>query len=115
MPANLPPDYYAAERRYREASDAREKVQLLREMLAIMPKHKGTEHLQGDLKKRIAKLQGLAQKKQAGELAKLLPGTAKQIERLANLNRQNQTAKINAKGFVNPDPCVPIQKPPHIP
>jgi small GTP-binding protein len=64
MPANLPPDYYAAERRYREAGTAQEKIDILREMLAIMPKHKGTEHLQGDLKRRIAKLNSQAQKKQ---------------------------------------------------
>ena len=42
-----------------------EKINILREMLAIMPKHKGTEHLQGDLKRRIAKLNSQAQKKQA--------------------------------------------------
>ena len=63
MPANLPPDYYAAERRLRATSDVSEKIQILKEMLAIMPKHKGTEHLQGDLKRKIAKLQSQAQKK----------------------------------------------------
>ncbi len=64
MPANLPPDYYAAERRYREAGSIEEKLAILREMLAIMPKHKGTEHLQGDLKRKLAKLQGQAERKQ---------------------------------------------------
>ncbi|MBN2029347.1 50S ribosome-binding GTPase [bacterium] len=64
MPANLPPDYYAAERRYRETGNVQEKIEILREMLAIMPKHKGTEHLQGDLKRKIAKLQSQSQKKQ---------------------------------------------------
>lgn len=64
MPANLPPDYYAAERRYRETGDVQEKIGILREMLAIMPKHKGTEHLQGDLKRKIAKLQSQSQRKQ---------------------------------------------------
>ena len=65
MPANLPPDYYAAERRYRESDSPQEKIAILREMLSIMPKHKGTEHLQGDLKRKIAKLQAQAKKKQA--------------------------------------------------
>ena len=64
MPANLPPDYYAAERRYREAVSVEERLNILREMLSIMPKHKGTEHLQGDLKRKIAKLQGQAERKQ---------------------------------------------------
>ena len=65
MPANLPPDYFTAEKRYRQASDVQEKIRILREMLAIMPKHKGTEHLQGDLKRKIAKLQSQAKKKHA--------------------------------------------------
>ncbi|MBN2103104.1 50S ribosome-binding GTPase [bacterium] len=63
MPANLPPDYYAAERRFRAATDIQEKIEILRDMLAIMPKHKGTDHLQGDLKRKIAKLNSEAQKK----------------------------------------------------
>lgn len=35
-------------------------------------------------------------------LAKLLPQTARQIERLTNLKRPNAPAKINAKCFANP-------------
>jgi ribosome-interacting GTPase 1 len=57
MPANLPPQYFAAEKRWREATTVEEQIHALREMLAIMPKHKGTEKLQGDLKRRIARLQ----------------------------------------------------------
>jgi hypothetical protein len=56
MPANLTPQYRAAEERYRAATDPDEKLAALREMLAVMPKHKGTEKLQADLKQRIAKL-----------------------------------------------------------
>jgi ribosome-interacting GTPase 1 len=64
MPANLPPDYYAAEKRLREAGSIKEKIEILREMLAIMPKHKGTDHLKADLKRKIAKLNQQSQKKQ---------------------------------------------------
>jgi hypothetical protein len=39
MPTNLPPDYFAAEKRYRETKTPAEKVPCLEEMLAIMPKH----------------------------------------------------------------------------
>lgn len=63
MPANLPPDYYGAERRYREAKNVHEKIEILREMMAIMPKHKGTEHLRGDLKRKLAKLNAEKEKK----------------------------------------------------
>jgi len=63
MPANLPPQYFEVEKRYREAKTAEEKVAFLEEMLRIMPKHKGTEHLQGDLKRKIAKLKAQPKKK----------------------------------------------------
>jgi ribosome-interacting GTPase 1 len=57
MPANLTPQYKAAEARYHAASGHDEKVEALREMIALLPKHKGTEKLQADLKKRLSKLE----------------------------------------------------------
>ncbi len=56
MPANLTPDYHRAELRLRLARTNDEKIDALEEMLRVMPKHKGTDHLQADLKSRIAKL-----------------------------------------------------------
>ena len=56
MPANLPPQYFEAEKRFRAAKTAEDKVMALEEMLAIMPKHKGTDHLKADLRRKIAKL-----------------------------------------------------------
>ena len=55
MPANLPPQYYEAEKVYRLAKTPQEKVRALEVMLAIMPKHKGTDKLRADLRRRIAK------------------------------------------------------------
>jgi len=55
MPANLTPGYKEAEERYRQAAGHEEKVAALREMLALLPKHKGTEKLHADLKKKLAK------------------------------------------------------------
>lgn len=56
MPANLTPQYLAAEERYKQARDDREKMKALKEMLANIPKHKGTEKLQADIKRKIARL-----------------------------------------------------------
>src|SRR5690349_24292248 len=56
MPANLSPDYKAAEAAYRKAREPRERLDLLREMLRTIPKHKGTERLQADIKARIKEL-----------------------------------------------------------
>ncbi len=56
MPANLPPQYFEVERQYREAKEPREKLTFLQQLLSIIPKHKGTEKLQAELKTRISKL-----------------------------------------------------------
>jgi len=53
VPANLSPEYRAAEEAYRKARDPDERLIHLREMLRTIPKHKGTEHLQADIKTRI--------------------------------------------------------------
>lgn len=56
MPANLSPEYKAAEAAYRQANEPKERLERLREMLRTIPKHKGTEHLQADIKTRIKQL-----------------------------------------------------------
>ena len=56
MPANLSPEYKAAEAAYRQANEPKERLERLREMLRSIPKHKGTEHLQADIKTRIKQL-----------------------------------------------------------
>ncbi|RPI15369.1 MAG: TGS domain-containing protein [Lysobacterales bacterium] len=56
MPANLSPEYKAAAEALRRARDPEERLGHLREMLRVIPKHKGTDHLQADLKRRIKEL-----------------------------------------------------------
>ncbi|MBI4538654.1 MAG: TGS domain-containing protein [Gemmatimonadetes bacterium] len=56
MPANLSPEFKAAEANFRKARDPKERLGWLREMLRVIPKHKGTDHLQGDIKRRIREL-----------------------------------------------------------
>lgn len=56
MPANLTPDYKAAEAAFRKARDPDEQLGHLREMLRTIPKHKGTEHLRADIKTRVKEL-----------------------------------------------------------
>ena len=56
MPANLTPEYKAAEAAFRKAREPKERLELLREMLRVIPKHKGTDHLQADIKHRIKEL-----------------------------------------------------------
>ena len=65
MPANLPPQYFEAEKRYRAAREPEEKIAALQTMLAIMPKHKGTDKLHAELRRKIAKFSQEAEKKSA--------------------------------------------------
>jgi len=53
MPANLTPQYQKAEEAFRRAQSPQERVDCLEEMLQLIPKHKGTEKLQADLKTKL--------------------------------------------------------------
>jgi uncharacterized protein len=64
VPANLPPQYFEVEKRYREARSVSEKLKYLEEMLAIMPKHKGTDKLKADLRRRVAQLKDMGASRQ---------------------------------------------------
>jgi ribosome-interacting GTPase 1 len=70
MPTNLPPDALEAERRYREAETVEEKVACLEEYISLIPKHKGTDHLRADLRRKLSKLKAASQsRKGAGKQA----------------------------------------------
>ena len=56
MPTNVTPEYRKAEQAYRSARDPSDRLDCLREMLRTIPKHKGTEHVQADIKSRIKQL-----------------------------------------------------------
>ena len=56
MPTNVTPEYKKAEEAYRKAREPKDRLDCLKEMLRTIPKHKGTEHLQSDIKTRIKQL-----------------------------------------------------------
>jgi len=62
MPANLTQQYLKAEAAYRAAQTPQEELDCLQVMLREIPKHKGTDRLQADLKSKIAKLKADVQK-----------------------------------------------------
>jgi len=63
MATNLPPEYFEADKRYRAAKTAGEKISCIEELLRIVPKHKGTDKLRAGLRKRLSKLKTTAQAK----------------------------------------------------
>ncbi len=66
MPANLTPAYYEAEDRFRSAETNEEKIAALEEMLSVMPKHKGTDGLRADLRRKLSQLKEAPAEKKAG-------------------------------------------------
>ena len=54
MPANLTPQYKKVEEQFRAATTDEERIVLLEEMLRIIPKHKGTEHIQAEIKRKLS-------------------------------------------------------------
>ena len=66
MPANLTPQYLKAEEEYRRASTPDEELKCLQVMLAEIPKHKGTDKLQADLKHKISEAKKQLQAEKSG-------------------------------------------------
>jgi ribosome-interacting GTPase 1 len=63
MPANLGPEYLAAEEEFRRAETVPERIAALEKMYATLPKHKGTEKLQADIRRKLSQLRKENQKK----------------------------------------------------
>jgi hypothetical protein len=66
MPTNVGPEYKAAEARYRMASSPEAQLAALQEMLSTIPKHKGTEKMQADIKRRISEHKREASQRKKG-------------------------------------------------
>ena len=66
MPTNLPPEADAAEKRYRAATSLPERIACLEEWISLIPKHKGTDHLRADLRKRLSELRAETQERKTG-------------------------------------------------
>ena len=65
VPANLRPEYYEAEAKFKKASTNPDKISALQEMLRAIPKHKGTEKMQADIKRRLSRQRKASQKKKS--------------------------------------------------
>jgi len=90
MPANLTPQYLEAELKFKQAKTTPEKIKALEVMMAVIPKHKGTEKLRGQLKSRMAKLKEELQKR---------PSVAR-AEQVYNIKREG-AAQIVLVGLPN--------------
>ncbi len=68
MPANLSPEFLAAEENFKKAATSADKLRALEAMLRTIPKHKGTEKMQADIKRRISRLRKESAKKKSAAI-----------------------------------------------
>jgi ribosome-interacting GTPase 1 len=109
MPANLTPEYFKAEKWFREAVTNDEKILALEQMLRVMPKHKGTDHLRADLRRKLSKLKEAPAKKRGAthvDIFHVPRGGAGQIVLLGTPNSGKSSivaaltnAKVNVADF----------------
>jgi ribosome-interacting GTPase 1 len=60
----------AADKKFKAATSPQDRLAALEEMLSAIPKHKGTEKMQADIKRRIAKLRSETQKRRGAARGK---------------------------------------------
>jgi len=56
MPTNLPPEYFEADKHFRQAKTLAEKIERLEVLISTVPKHKGTDKLRADLRRQLSRL-----------------------------------------------------------
>ena len=114
MPANLTPEYKNAQDAFRRARDSKERLECLREMLRTIPKHKGSEHLQADIKTRIKELtEEVAGPRKGGARGGptlfIRPEGAAQIQLLGppNVGKSSLHARLTGShAAIGPYPCT---------
>ena len=110
MPVNPGIEYQLAEEEFHKASDINEKLKALKKMMATVPRHKGSEKLQQEIKRKIAKHKSLIEKSKKTKKGKSL-GIKKEgaaticIVGTTNSGKSTLLTKLtNAKSLIAPYP-----------
>lgn len=106
MPANLPPEYYAAEKIYKEAQGNREKVSALEALISSVPKHKGTDKIRADLRRRLSRLRDEGKKSKKSGKGDLYAVQREGAAQAALMGLPNAGKSSLLKGLTNANPVI---------
>lgn len=104
MPINAHPDYLAAEREYHEAQSTEEKIEKLKKMISVAPKHKGSENLLAQLRLRLKKFQKLLSKEK--KKGKKKSGIKKEDMQVVLIGLTNRGKSSLLKTLTNAEPKI---------
>jgi ribosome-interacting GTPase 1 len=106
MPANLPPEYYNAEVRFKQAVTPQEKVTALEALIATIPKHKGTDKLRADFRRRLSKLRQESIKKKKGGKGDLYTVERQGASQIALVGFPNSGKSSMLEALTNAHPVI---------
>jgi len=98
MPANLPAEWFTIENEYRREKNLEKKIELMKKLISSTPKHKGTENLLADLKKKLSKLEEELEKKsrKLKRRQETIKKTGDILVAIVGLTKSGKSSLINA-------------------
>lgn len=106
MPTNLPPEYFGAEKRYKQAATHQEKIAALEELISKVPKHKGTDKLRADLRRKLSQLREEAAKKKKSGKGDLYTVEKQGAAQVALVGFANSGKSSILKSLTNANPVI---------
>ncbi len=106
MPANLPPEYFEAERKYKQATTPQEKISALEELISTVPKHKGTDKIRADLRRRLSKLREESLRKKKSGRGDIYTVERQGAAQVAIIGFSNSGKSSVLKALTNANPVI---------